>query len=28
VMGTYILAQWALTIGFTEVALHRAASRP
>ena len=28
VMGTYILAQWALAIGFTEVALHRAASRP
>ncbi|MDC0599688.1 lysoplasmalogenase [Flavobacteriales bacterium] len=28
VMGTYILAQWALTMGFTEVALHRAASRP
>ena len=28
VIGTYIAAQWALTIGFTEVALHRAASRP
>ena len=28
VMGTYILAQWALTIGFTELALHRAATRP
>ena len=28
VMGTYIAAQWALTVGFTEVALHRAASRP
>lgn len=28
VIGTYILAQWALTIGFTEVALHRAANRP
>lgn len=28
VMGTYIAAQWALTVGFTEVALHRATSRP
>ena len=28
VMGTYIVAQWALTVGFTEVALHRGASRP
>ena len=28
VIGTYIVAQWALTIGFTEVVLHRAASRP
>jgi len=28
VMGTYILAQWALAIGFTEVARNRAASRP
>ena len=27
VMGTYILAQWALTVGFTEVALHRGATR-
>ena len=28
VMGTYILAQWALAIGFTEVARNLAASRP
>ena len=28
VIGTYIVAQWALTIGFTEVALHRATNRP
>lgn len=28
VMATYILAQWALTVGFTSVALHRGATRP
>jgi uncharacterized membrane protein YhhN len=28
VMSTYIAAQWALTIGFTQVALSRAANRP
>ena len=27
VMGTYIVAQWALAVGFTEVALNREASR-
>jgi len=27
VIGTYIVAQWALAIGFTQVALSRATSR-
>ena len=28
VMATYILAQWALAVGFTSVALHRGATHP
>ena len=28
VMGTYILAQWALAVGFTQLALSPEASRP